>query len=136
MNKGLKALKEYRTQQTGVNVYADELLDIIEKELKDKEKFEELVNMDLDLFMKAVDIKGLLEIEKQYKKLEYIFNHLGIKYKKQCEILEIIKNKQVDILSFCSYSFILYNFNLEPERQLTKEEYNLIEEWLNDGKRK
>ncbi len=34
MGKGLKALKRYRTQQQGVNVYADELLDIIEKELK------------------------------------------------------------------------------------------------------
>ena len=34
MNKGLKALKAYRAQQQGVNVYADELLDIIEKELK------------------------------------------------------------------------------------------------------
>ena len=29
-----KALKAYRAQQQGVNVYADELLDIIEKELK------------------------------------------------------------------------------------------------------
>lgn len=34
MSKGLKALKEYRAQQQGVNVYADELLDIVEKELK------------------------------------------------------------------------------------------------------
>ena len=34
MTKGLKALKEYRAQQQGVNVYADELLDIVEKELK------------------------------------------------------------------------------------------------------
>ena len=34
MTKGLEALKEYRKQQQGVNVYADELLDIVEKELK------------------------------------------------------------------------------------------------------
>lgn len=34
MNKGLEALKQYRSQQTGVNVYADELLDIVEKELR------------------------------------------------------------------------------------------------------
>lgn len=34
MSKGLEALKEYRAQQQGVNVYADELLDIVEKELK------------------------------------------------------------------------------------------------------
>lgn len=38
MNKGLDALKEYRSQQTGVNVYADEYLDIIEKALKEGEK--------------------------------------------------------------------------------------------------
>jgi len=31
---GKEALKEYRKQQIGVNVYADELLDIIEKELE------------------------------------------------------------------------------------------------------
>lgn len=34
MSKGLEALKEYRKHQQGVNVYADELLDIVEKELK------------------------------------------------------------------------------------------------------
>ena len=34
MSKGLEALKEYRCQQQGVNVYADEYLDIVEKELK------------------------------------------------------------------------------------------------------
>ena len=33
-SKGLEALKKYRNQQTGVNVYADDYLDIIEKELK------------------------------------------------------------------------------------------------------
>lgn len=38
MNKGLEALKEYRSQQQGVNVYADKYLDIIEKELKDQRK--------------------------------------------------------------------------------------------------
>ena len=34
MSKGLEALKEYKNQQTGVNVYANDYLDIIEKELK------------------------------------------------------------------------------------------------------
>lgn len=42
MSKGLRALKEYRAQQQGVNVYADELLDIAEKELKRLEDIEEL----------------------------------------------------------------------------------------------
>ena len=31
---GKEALKEYRNQQTGVNVYADEYLDIVEKDLE------------------------------------------------------------------------------------------------------
>ena len=34
MSKGLEALKEYKSQQLGVNVYADDYLEIIEKELK------------------------------------------------------------------------------------------------------
>lgn len=50
MSKGLEALKQYRGQQVSVNVYADELLDIVEQELKaldifrciDKESFEEV----------------------------------------------------------------------------------------------
>lgn len=40
MNKGLKALKDFKSQQAGVNVYANEYLDIIEKELKALELIE------------------------------------------------------------------------------------------------
>jgi hypothetical protein len=40
MNRGLEALKQYRNNHQGVNVYADELLDIIEKSLKALELIE------------------------------------------------------------------------------------------------
>lgn len=45
MGKGLDALKAYRRHQLGVNVYADEYLDIVEKEL---EAFEFLKKLTLE----------------------------------------------------------------------------------------
>lgn len=69
MNKGLEALKEYKSEfKPGVNIYANEYLEIIEKELKDKEKKDkalEIINnkqVDIALLKKsksAVEYNGL-----------------------------------------------------------------------------
>ena len=49
MSKGLEALKQYKSQQMGVNVYADELLDIVEKELKDYKRLLEIISKYIEL---------------------------------------------------------------------------------------
>lgn len=88
MSKGLKALKQYRNQQVGVNVYADELLDIVEKELKEHEQHEEILNdygLTLANFREACLLLAMLKgegrtiynIDKQLKALEIIRN-IGI----------------------------------------------------------
>lgn len=50
MSEGLEALKEFKNQQQGVNVYANEYLDIIEKEFKEKEKTDKVLEVIKDLF--------------------------------------------------------------------------------------
>ena len=115
MSKGLKELKRlaYENACCRCQYYIDKkctnnyecVWKTIEKELKDKEKFEELVNTDLDLFMKMVDIKGLIEDYQKFKKA-----------------LEIIKK----IPSFEDYLWEVYaNYN-----DLIKEEFNFIKEVL------
>lgn len=52
-SKGLEALKEYRNQQQGVCVHADDYLAIIEKELKQAEEDKET----LDIFKNALTIE-------------------------------------------------------------------------------
>ena len=119
MGEGLKALKNYMFDMP----FED--YDTIEKELKDKEKFEELVNMDLDLFMKAVDIKGLVKDYPKFKKA-----------------IEIIKNKNIDLLSL-KHAFIMdkegeesgldwYNSAMLVRRKVldtfTQEEYGSLKE--------
>lgn len=64
--KGLEALKEYKSQQQGVNVYADEYLDIIENELK---RLYELEKTTLT-FSNVQQI--MLELEKSKKAIEII----------------------------------------------------------------
>ena len=49
-SKGLEALKQYRNQQTGVNVYADDYLDIIEKELKALDILKDMLEIETDSF--------------------------------------------------------------------------------------
>jgi hypothetical protein len=81
MSKGLKAFEDIKTVMNklfGGVERCEKALDIIEKELKDKEKFEELVNTDLDLFMKMVDIKGLIEDYQKFSKALDIIKNIGI----------------------------------------------------------
>ena len=100
MNKGLEAfLIPTMNGLEKVVRYSD-----IEKELKDKEKFEELVNMDLDLFMKAVDIKCLIEDYQKFKKA-----------------LEIIKEKRVDVNSLI--------IEIETEEECGKKYYNALKHY-------
>ena len=124
MNKGLEALEKIKKGQ-----YVDGRLPLInrvriekiEKELKDKEKFEELVNMDLDLFMKAVDIKGLIEDYQKFKKA-----------------LEVIKIKEINVHGLLLHLKRFdepdgYNVLVAEKYKLTQEEYNLLKEVLNYG---
>ena len=51
MSKGLEALKQFRNSNfQGVNVYADEYLDIIEKELKALEIIKKELNLNVKVF--------------------------------------------------------------------------------------
>lgn len=70
VNEGLASLKEIEKCMVQNCDYADYYKDFetIEEALKEKEKFEELVGMDLGLFMKMVDIKGLIEDYQKFKK--------------------------------------------------------------------
>ena len=75
----------------------------------------ELVNDENDYFNKALDLRDVIE--------------------KDLEILEIIKNKRIDmellikVVIFNDYR--IYNFELgNSTRELTETEFNLIKEWL------
>ncbi len=115
--EALKEIKKCMVQNCDYAEYYKEF-ETIEKELKDKEKFEELVNIDLDLFMKAVDIKGLIEDYQKFKK-----------------VLEILKNKKVDIWTLgisdkLSYYHYCIGAKSNKSLRLTREEWNLLKEVL------
>lgn len=113
----LQIIRNIYHSEYGEDISMDKDLDIIEKELKEKETFEELVNMDLDLFMKAVDIKGLIEDYQKFK-----------------QALEIIKNKRVDVdLLTQSVCAMQYNEEIENhffKKRLTREEFDFLKEVL------
>ena len=53
---------------------------------------------------------------------------------KELKALEIIKNKKVDVLSLlCGCNFDDYNRPQEEKGKLTKEEYDLLKEVLNNN---
>ena len=113
MSKGLEAL-ENLVFERGTLLEQSNNLEIVKKELKDKEKFEEIVNMDLDLFMKAVDIKGLIEDYQKFKKA-----------------LEIIKSTNLNV---ACYGYIdgknVYTLRIgELEiKYISQEQYDLLKE--------
>ncbi len=133
MNEGLKALERlYDNVHRNSQYYETGLCNVdfkvIEKELKDKEKFEELVNTDLDLFMKMVDIKGLIEDYQKFK-----------------QVLEIVKKKNVFVWGFIHRKEEIKDFEQTYDyykthygyfhsgykfKLLTKEEYDLLKEVL------
>ena len=114
MNKKLtplQALELFRNSQyQGVNVYADELLDIIETELKENEKLKECYKNEL-------------------KNTAY-YNYLALKYKKA---LEIIKEKEVDV-GWLKRAKDLHEYNsgmgINSYSALNQEEYKLLKEIL------
>ena len=105
MSKGLEALKEFKSEfRPGVNVYANEYLDIIEKELKEYDGAKN-------------------HIEALHK--ERVENSLKLK------ALDIIKNKKVDtVMFFWNVSLRDYNNIHSRKEKLTQEEYNLLKEVL------
>ena len=66
MSKGLKALKEYRNQQQGVCVHADDYLDIIEEELKDKDELAQALTIVTCENGELLKYKKALEIIRRY----------------------------------------------------------------------
>ena len=74
--KGLDALKEFRYQQTGVNVNADEYLGIVEKELKEREYLYHL----LDALFEECEIESSAEYDEDLRKYVVEFKIDG-KYK-------------------------------------------------------
>lgn len=62
--------------------------------------------------------------------------NLYLKDKKQTEILEVLKNKVVakERIKNCENVNAYNNYVLPPFSQLTETEFNLIKEWLNNGK--
>lgn len=120
MSKGLKAFREIENCLSDLSCSVrEEYIDIVYKELKDKEKFEELVNMDLDLFMKAVDIKGLIEDYQKFKKaLEIIKKDINMSFFETKEDNTLGETHYiVSIGNVCAY-------------QIPKEDYDLLKEVL------
>lgn len=77
MGKGLEALKQYRNQQTGVNVYADDCLDIIEQELKAFEIIKEKrVDIDALISFIAIKPKNALEVYNHFVQASPDSRHL------------------------------------------------------------
>ena len=118
MRKGLEALKEYRSQQNGVNVYANDYLDIIENELKHHEHNMSTIIPNL---MKTTEEQARVieEQKKEIKALEII---------RKCErkdyLIWIITEYPTwkEYLNHCKKS------SLNPYIQ--KEEYDLLKEVL------
>lgn len=125
MSKGLEALKQYRSQQTGVNVYADELLDIVEKELKEKEQYEEILN---DYGLTLANFREACLLLAQWKSA-----HLSwAEYDKELQALDIIRKKPFNNVWFFYYKdYEDYYENAEyadEKKKLTEKEYNLLKE--------
>ena len=108
MSKELEALKQFRNQQQGVNVYADELLDIIETGLKRLEEKEH--NLKVEMKVNSGLMKRLA---------------------KQNQALEIIKEKGVDVIWLLETKNVEeYNSSLCIYSKLPQEEYDLLKEVL------
>ena len=137
MNKGLEALKdlqEHGYQRTMVEFF--ERLEIIEKELKEYKQHEEILNdygLTLANFREACLLLAMLKGEGRT-----IHN-----IDKQLKALEIIKEKNVDIVGIKKLSLEDYNKGVElgdkykpekmkeyPYKKLTQEEYDLLKEVL------
>jgi len=91
MNEGLEALKEYRSQRQGVNVYANEYLDIIEKELKRLEEIDNVMFLN-NKKLKAFEILKAFEFEiEDYT--EELNGSVSVKFKRI-----ILDGDEIDLL--------------------------------------
>lgn len=84
MSKGLEALKEYRKHQQGVNVYADELLDIVEKELKAWEIIKEMRDYKDDIAIAEI----ITEVEESEDFEKFSSRYRNFFSKEEYEILK------------------------------------------------
>lgn len=82
-------------------------------------------------------IKNTIIVRRNYNRVVSIFNQEEIEtIEKDLEILEILKNKVVDItILYFSTCIEVYNcgFANKPKFQLTQEEYTKLKEWLKNG---
>ncbi len=101
----------------------------------------------LDKLWVICEHAGYSDIPYEFCKNDHIYEkeikEALIEYEKQTQILEVLKNKKVDIEDLfydieiaCDVVEALkyYNINKISERKLTLNEFNLIKEWLNNGK--
>ena len=113
MSKGLEALKEYKNQLPGVNVYANDYLEIIEKELKESEKKDHYIET-----------------------LEDRLNNIETTYLRELKALEIIKRTALRLVSIddgelCGEgNYAFFDNELYQCAKLTQEEYDLLKEVL------
>ena len=68
----LEILKETLIEKKTIGSVDIDILDECIEKLKATEELENQVNMDIDLFIKAVDLKGILENDKKAKALDII----------------------------------------------------------------
>ena len=117
MSKGLEALKEYRKQQQGVCVHADDYLDIIEEELKDLDTIKEIFSY-YGLEYKLASIREALLLLKQYQGSHGVIGQALIT--KKLKALEIIKE----------HTFYCENVDCFVFVNVTKEVNDLLKEIL------
>ena len=117
----LEALKEFRNQQTGVNVYADELLDTIEKALEDIDYIKVLRENQ------KRNIELLIEENRTMKKS---FEALEIIKKQKCIYISALKSS-VDQGAYNQFILPLNRYlGIKLFDKLTQEEYDLLKEVL------
>lgn len=152
MSKGLEALKEYRNQQTGVNVHADDYLDIIEEELKQAEENEKWLNVFKNALTIERQIPPELEIKESENGNTYVFREaVKIHENRIEEMLKkslrewVLKNafpKELEVLDIIKrHPFILERLFDESGMHgdyvhdywwgvVTDKEVEMIKEWL------
>ena len=94
MNKGLEALKEFKNQQQGVNVYADDCLRIIEQDLN---VLDNLLGHVTDLYMKR-ELDYYADREPFYYDYYIVFDNTPLKVSK--DLYDKVR-KQLDLPNKC-----------------------------------
>ena len=90
--------------------------------------FQEKYKVELELIEDT--IKDHETLKKEYEFLSEHCNELLNESRKEHRVIEIIKNKQVDLSCLIFDGLELYNENMHPTRVITQEEYDLLKEVL------